>query len=107
MRFVWTGMVAALVAAGVPAKADTVNITKFGTNNTIATPNPNGVLRYYVVATGSNGTSVFSLGEIDPAFAFASGTAATTANSPYVSTTGSSLSLLDPNAGASGRNVSN
>jgi len=42
----------------------------------------NAILRYYVVATGSSGTSVFSLGEIDPAFG---GTGA----APYVASSGS------------------
>jgi hypothetical protein len=131
MLFIPAGMIVAIVAVSAPAKADTLNITEFGTstatsvtapdtlwdlvgngktfgvNTTNAMPNPNGVLLYYVVATGSNGTSVFSLGEIDPAFAFAAGTSATIANSPYISTAGGSLSLIDPNAGASGRNVSN
>jgi hypothetical protein len=60
----------------------------------------NAILRYYVVATGSSGTSVFSLGEIDPAFG---GTGA----APYVASSGSSYSLIDPAAGATGRDVSN
>jgi hypothetical protein len=127
MRFIPAGLIVA-IAVSVPAKADTLNITEFGTSTAASvtapdtlwdlvgngktfgantTTNPNGVLLYYVVATGSNGTSVFSLGEINPAFAFPTGTLATTANSPYISTAGGSLSLIDPNAGSSGRNVSN
>ncbi|MDR3469722.1 MAG: PEP-CTERM sorting domain-containing protein [Xanthobacteraceae bacterium] len=60
----------------------------------------NAILRYYVVASGSSGSSVFSLGEIDPAFG---GTGA----APYVASNGNSYALVDPAAGASGRNVSN
>lgn len=60
----------------------------------------NAILRYYVVATGSSGASVFSLGEIDPAFGG-------TGSAPYIASNGSSYTLVDPAAGASGRNVSN
>jgi hypothetical protein len=61
----------------------------------------NDILRYYAVATGTDGSrSVFSLGEIDPAF---SGTA----YAPYVTFTGTGYSLVDPKAGAAGRDVSN
>ena len=57
----------------------------------------NAILRYYVVATGTDGTrSVFSLGEINPSFGG-------TNTAPYVSDSGGSLSLVDPNANASGR----
>ncbi len=61
----------------------------------------NDILRYYAVATGTDGSrSVFSLGEIDPAF---SGSA----SAPYVTFTGTGYALVDPKAGAAGRNVSN
>ena len=60
----------------------------------------NAILRNYVVAKSATGAeSVFSLGEIDPFFGGASGLA------PYISVTGNTYSLVDPNAGASGRNV--
>lgn len=59
----------------------------------------NAILRYYVIATGSGGAeSVFSLGELDPAFGG-------TNTAPYVTVSGGHLSLVDPNAGASGRGV--
>jgi hypothetical protein len=58
----------------------------------------NGILRYYVVASGGGATSVFSLGELNPLFGG-------TNLAPYVTATGSGLSLVDPNAGASGRGV--
>jgi len=60
----------------------------------------NAILHYYVVATGSNGISVFSLGEIDPSFGG-------TGPAPYVASSGNSYSLIDPAASASGRDVSN
>jgi len=60
----------------------------------------NAILRYYVVATGSSGTSVFSLGEIDPAFGG-------TGPAPYIANNGTSYSLVDPAANAAGRGVSN
>jgi hypothetical protein len=61
----------------------------------------NDILRYYAVATGTDGSrSVFSLGEIDPNF---SGSA----NAPYVTFTGTGYSLIDPKSGAAGRDVSN
>jgi hypothetical protein len=69
---------------------------------TVSTPpganSKNAILRYYVVATGGGTTSVFSLGELNPSFGG-------TNLAPYVTVTGSGLSLVDPNAGASGRNV--
>ena len=58
----------------------------------------NAILRYYVVASGGGATSVFSLGELNPLFGG-------TNLAPYVTVTGSGLSLVDPNAGASGRGV--
>jgi hypothetical protein len=60
----------------------------------------NAILRYYVVASGGGGTSVFSLGEIDPAFGG-------TGVAPIIASNGGSYSLVDPAAGASGRNVPN
>jgi hypothetical protein len=61
----------------------------------------NAILRNYVVATSTTGAeTVFSLGEIDPNFG---GTNA----APYISVTGGVYSLIDPNAGASGRDLSN
>jgi hypothetical protein len=69
---------------------------------TVSTPaganSKNAILRYYVVATGGGTTSVFSLGELNPMFGG-------TNLAPYVTVTGSGLSLVDPNAGASGRGV--
>lgn len=72
---------------------------------TISTPagdnmNPNQILRYYVVASGGGASSVFSMGEIDPALGG-------TNTAPYIALNGSSYSLIDPNSGASGRDVSN
>jgi hypothetical protein len=60
----------------------------------------NPILRYYVVANGGGISSVFSMGEIDPGFG---GTNA----APYIAVNGSSYSLIDPNLGAAGRDVSN
>jgi hypothetical protein len=61
----------------------------------------NAILRDYVVATGSSGmTSVFSLGELNPNFG---GTNA----APYIAVNGSGYSLVDPNANASARAISN
>jgi hypothetical protein len=61
----------------------------------------NAILRYYVVATNSaGGESVFSLGEIDPDFG---GTSA----APFIAVAGSNYTLVDPDAGASGRDLSN
>jgi hypothetical protein len=69
---------------------------------TVSTPpganGKNAILRYYVVASGAGATSVFSLGELNPLFGG-------TNTAPYVTVTGSGLSLVDPNAGASGRGV--
>jgi hypothetical protein len=69
---------------------------------TVSTPpganGKNAILRYYVVASGGGATSVFSLGELNPLFGG-------TNTAPYVTVTGSGLSLVDPNAGASGRGV--
>jgi hypothetical protein len=74
-------------------------------NVTTSTPpgdnSKNAILRDYVVATGSNGTtSVFSLGELNPNFGG-------TNTAPFIAVNGSTYSLIDPNANASGRNVSN
>ncbi len=71
-----------------------------------AIPTPSGFnsknsqLRGYVMAFGGGMESVFSLGELNPAFG---GTGA----APYISVTGTGYSLIDPNAGAAGRDVSN
>jgi hypothetical protein len=62
----------------------------------------NAILRNYVVAKSATGAvSVFSLGELAPSFGGATGAA------PYISVTGNTYSLIDPNAGASGRDVAN
>jgi hypothetical protein len=62
----------------------------------------NAILRNYVVAQSATGVeSVFSLGELDPSFGGASSVA------PYVSVTGGTYSLVDPNAGAAGRDLTN
>ena len=61
----------------------------------------NAILRYYVVATnGAGGKSIFSLGEIDPAFG-------NPPAAPFIGVAGGAYSLVDPNAGASGRDLSN
>lgn len=71
---------------------------------TVSTPaganGKNAILRYYAVASGGGATSVFSLGELNPQFGG-------TNLAPYVTVNGSGLSLVDPNAGASGRGVTN
>lgn len=62
----------------------------------------NAILRNYVVAESATGrVSVFSLGELAPSFGGASGLA------PYISVTGNTYSLIDPNANASGRDLAN
>lgn len=114
---------AALILSSLswPASADTLTIVGGGISGnvsisgdtalwsllggvTTSTPagdnGKNAILRYYVVASGSNGSSVFSLGELNPTFGG-------TNTAPFVSTSGGSLSLVDPNTGASGRDVSN
>ena len=60
----------------------------------------NSQLRGYVMAFGGGTESVFSLGELNPAFGG-------TNSAPYISVTGGNYTLVDPNAGASGRDVSN
>jgi hypothetical protein len=61
----------------------------------------NAILRYYVVATNrAGGKSVFSLDEIDPDFG---GTSA----APFIAVSGTNYTLADPDAGASGRDLSN
>jgi len=61
----------------------------------------NASLHDYVIATGAGGAvSVFSLGELNPSFG---GTGA----APYISVSGGKYSLVDPNAGAAGRDLSN
>jgi hypothetical protein len=59
----------------------------------------NAILRNYVVAVGDGARSVFSLGELDPSFGG-------TGSPPYIAVTGAGYSLVDPNAGASGRDLS-
>lgn len=80
----------------------TSNTTLWGLVGGVATGSAkNDILRYYAVATGVDGSrSVFSLGEIDPAFSGSS-------NAPYVAWTGTGYTLIDPKAGAAGRDVSN
>lgn len=111
----------AVTAGSVPAMASTLDIVGDGItgsvsitsnetlwslvdNVTVSAPtgtnSKNGILRYYVVATGGGATSVFSLGELNPSFGG-------TNLAPYVTVNGSGLSLVDPNAGASGRGVAN
>jgi hypothetical protein len=106
-------------ASSLPAHGEILNITGGGLSpvsvtsdvslwslvddlTTSTPPGANGknaALRYYVVATGSGGTqSVFSIGELNPSFG---GTNA----APFVTNNGGSLSLIDPNANASFRNV--
>jgi PEP-CTERM motif len=111
-----------LMDVGTPVRADVLDVVGNGISGNVSitsdttlwslvggvtttTPvgnnSKNAILRYYVVASGSNGRSVFSLGELSPSFGG-------TDTAPYVSDGGGgSLSLIDPNAGASGRVVSN
>jgi len=63
----------------------------------------NAQLRGYVMAFGGGTESVFSLGELNPAFGGSSATGAF----PFISVSGGAYSLVDPLAGASGRDVSN
>jgi hypothetical protein len=119
-KFVFIIFTGIALAHTAPANADILNITGAGLSpvsvtsdvslwslvgglTTSTPPGSNGKnasLRYYVLATGSTGTqSVFSLGELNPSFG---GTNA----APLVSINGGSLSLIDPNANASFRNVS-
>ncbi len=59
----------------------------------------NAIQRYYVVGTSASGAqSVFSLGEIDPSFGG-------TNLAPYIAFSGNLYTLVDPNAGASGRDL--
>jgi hypothetical protein len=63
--------------------------------------NKNAILHNYVVGrTASGGVSVFSAGELDPSFGGTGG-------APYVSVNGGKYGLVDPNAGAAGRDLSN
>ena len=59
----------------------------------------NSQLRGYLMAFGGGTESVFSLGELNPSFGG-------TGLAPFISVTGGNYSLIDPNAGASGRDVS-
>jgi hypothetical protein len=72
--------------------------------NNIPTPpgfdSKNSGLRAYVMAFGGGTESVFSLGELNPSFGG-------TNSAPYISVTGGNYTLVDPNSGASGRDVSN
>jgi hypothetical protein len=73
-----TGRASALldvIGSGIDSNAVVANGTTLWslvggvtTNTPVGDNSKNAVLRYYVVATGSNGTSVFSLGEISPSF---------------------------------------
>jgi hypothetical protein len=69
---------------------------------TTATPagdnGKNAILRYYVLATGSSGQSLFSLGEIDPSF---SGSA----TPDLVTFSGNTVSLVSTQPGAAARDV--
>jgi PEP-CTERM motif len=115
------GVAFAALAFIVPANADTLDVVGPGisgdvsingnvglyslvSGTTFSTPtgdnSKNAELRYYVVASGSNGISVFSLGELDPSFGG-------TNTAPYVTNSGGQLSLIDPNTGAAGRDVTN
>ena len=59
----------------------------------------NAILHNYVIATSADGAvSVFSAGELDPSFG---GTNA----APYIGVSGGAYALIDPNAGASGRDL--
>jgi hypothetical protein len=60
----------------------------------------NSQLRGYVMAFGGGTESVFSLGELNPSFGG-------TNSAPYISVSGNAYTLVDPNAGAAGRDVSN
>jgi hypothetical protein len=85
--------------------ADGTTLWSLVQNVTTGTPpgdnGKNAILRNYVVATGSNGTtSVFSLGELNPNFGG-------TNTAPFIAVNGSTYSLIDPNANAAGRNVPN
>jgi hypothetical protein len=115
-----TASLALILASYLPAKADVLDISGSGLSNEnitadttlwslvgdVATPSDkNAVLRYYVVASNSAGAqSVFSLGEIDPDFGGPHTGSATLA--PYVTVSGNSLSLIDPNSNAAGRGLS-
>lgn len=60
----------------------------------------NAILHNYVVARSASGAiSVFSAGELDPNFGGTNG-------APFISVSGGEYGLVDPNAGASGRDLS-
>jgi hypothetical protein len=60
----------------------------------------NAILHNYVVAQSASGAvSVFSAGELNPSFGGTNG-------APYISVSGGQYGLVDPNAGASGRDLS-
>ena len=61
----------------------------------------NAILRNYIVATSTTGAhTTFSLGEIDPFFGGTNG-------APYIAVSGGVYTLIDPNPGASGRDIGN
>ena len=60
----------------------------------------NSQLRGYVMAFGGGTESVFSLGELNPAFGGAN-------TAPYIGVSGNTYTLIDPNAGPLTRDVSN
>jgi hypothetical protein len=122
MKTLWSAAtaVALLIAAHLPAEAG-LTIIGNGVNGDVAvasgtsvwslvsgvqTPvapgynSHNAILHNYLVATGAAGeVSIFSLGELNPSFGG-------TNLAPYIGVSGGAYALIDPNAGASGRDVS-
>jgi hypothetical protein len=84
------------------ANASNPNSPIYGAITTTTSPSDNGknaILRYYVLATGANGSqSLISLGEIDPNF---SGSA----TPDIVTFSGNTASLVFTSSGAAGRNI--
>ena len=84
------------------ANASNPNSPIYGAITTTTPPSDNGknaILRYYVLATGTNGSqSLISLGEIDPNF---SGSA----TPDVVTFSGNTASLVFTSSGAAGRNI--
>jgi hypothetical protein len=119
-RVTFSAALAAILLTSLPVRASVLDIVGPGITGTsnissntslwslvqnVTVPSDkNAILRDYVVAKSSNGSvSVFSLGEISPDFGGPHSGSPTLA--PYVASSGSSLSLIDPNANASGRNL--